>query len=79
MSNINDNSLIRDSYLLQKEKRFTLPFNIFTIPFKIFTDGYIFLTNINPRPNRDLIVQAYGLLVHHHRIILLFLHHYDNH
>ena len=79
MSNINDNSLIREIYHLQKGNGFTLPFIIFTIPFKIFTNAHIFLTNINPRPNRDLIVQAYGLLLHHHQIILLFLHHYDNH
>ena len=79
MSKKNINSLKREIYHLQKGNGFTLPFNIFTFPFKIFTDGYIFLTNINPRPNRDLIVQAYGLLLHHHRIILLFLHRYDNH
>ena len=79
MSNINDNSLIREIYLVQKGNGFTLPFNIFTLPFNIFTNAHIFLTNINPRPNRDLIVQAYGLLLHHHQIILLFLHRYDNH
>ena len=79
MSKKNIISLIRDSYLVQKGNGFTLPFTIFTFPFNIFTNAHIFLTNINPRPNRDLIVQAYRLFLHHHQIILLFLHRYDNH
>jgi len=82
MSKKNIISLIRDSYLVQKEKRFTPPFIFFTIPFKIFTNVHIFLTMntlIHLHHSRDLIDLEYHLHHLHHQITELFLHQYDNH